>query len=76
MGLGCCWLGSIDKDSIKTILAIPENVQLLYMLAVGFPAESPESIDAASGDSLAYFLDEKNQLHVPKLAVDEIARWM
>ena len=41
MGLGTCWLGGIDKDAIARILGVPQTVEIVGMLTVGFPAESP-----------------------------------
>ena len=42
LGLGTCWLGGIDKDAIAKILRVPETMEIVGMLAVGFPAESPK----------------------------------
>ena len=75
-GLGCCWIASIDKAAMKRILGVAEDREVLYVLAVGYPAEFPTSEDTHSADQLAYYLDENNRLHVPKLALEEISSWM
>ena len=75
-GLGCCWIGSIDKAAMKQILQVPEGREVMFVVSVGYPAESPCSEDVHSVDKLAYYLDETNRLHVPKLALEEISIWM
>ena len=75
-GLGCCWIGSIDKAAMKQILQVPEGREVLFVVAVGYPAEAPCSEDVHSVDKLAYYLDDANRLHVPKLAQEEIATWV
>ncbi len=75
-GLGCCWIGSIDKAAMKQILQVPEGREVLFVVSVGYPAESPCSEDVPSADKVAYYLDDANRLHVPKLAVEAISTWM
>ena len=74
-GLGCCWIASIDKAAMKQILQVPEGREVLFVVSVGYPAETPCSEDVHSVDQLAYYLDEGNRLHVPKLALEEISVW-
>jgi nitroreductase len=38
-GLGTCCVGSFSEESIKKALGIPENLSVVLMLVVGFPAE-------------------------------------
>ncbi len=44
LGLGSCWVGAIsDREAVKRLLGIPEEMPLLVVLAVGHPAgERPE----------------------------------
>ncbi|MBR4220950.1 MAG: nitroreductase family protein [Victivallales bacterium] len=74
-GLGCCWIASIDKAAMKQILQVPEGREVMFVVSVGYPAESPCSEDVHSVDKVAYYLDDSNRLHVPKLAVEEISTW-
>jgi nitroreductase len=47
LGLGGCWLGCHPhedrKRSIRQILEIPQNIEILSLLAVGHPGESKEA---------------------------------
>ncbi|QQY78813.1 nitroreductase [Keratinibaculum paraultunense] len=40
-GLGTCWLGSYDEDKVKKVLGIPEDVRVVAITPLGYPAESP-----------------------------------
>ncbi|NOY75207.1 MAG: hypothetical protein GXP32_05375 [Kiritimatiellaeota bacterium] len=77
LGLGCCWIGSFNHDKTAEILELSEDMVPLYLLAVGWPAERyPVSEDAVEGDSVKYYLDDENRLHVPKLTVDSLTKWI
>jgi nitroreductase len=41
-GLGTCWLGRFDEKAVKEILEIPEEVRVVTMFPLGYPAETPE----------------------------------
>jgi nitroreductase len=41
MGLGTCWVGGFKADEMTKLLGIPEGVQVLSMVAIGYPAQSP-----------------------------------
>jgi nitroreductase len=77
LGLGCCWIGSFNHTKTAEILAIPDETNLLYLVAVGYPAEAyPVSEDAVEGDSIKYYLDDDDRLHVPKLTVETLSQWI
>ena len=69
-GIGCCWMGAIDRERIPEILGSPKNKYLLYLVALGYPAESP--VAAPYTDDVKYYLDEQNVLHVPKKSLDDV----
>lgn len=41
LGLGTCWVGGLDRKAIGDILTVPEDVRVIGLLTVGFPAEDP-----------------------------------
>ncbi len=43
LGLGTCWVGAFDEDSLRGALGMPEYVNVHVILAVGFPDEHPKS---------------------------------
>lgn len=40
-GLGTCWLGNFSEDKVKRALGIPENVRVVALTPIGYPAENP-----------------------------------
>jgi len=38
-GIGCCWIGAINRDKVKEMLSIPENLYILTILPFGYPEE-------------------------------------
>jgi nitroreductase len=40
-GLGACWVGAFNAESIKSILGIPEDVGINAIVPIGYPAEQP-----------------------------------
>ncbi len=42
LGLGSCWVGGLEKDAIGQVLKLPAHIELVGLLTLGFPAESPE----------------------------------
>ncbi|MER3446995.1 MAG: hypothetical protein C4291_09200 [Candidatus Dadabacteria bacterium] len=38
-GVGCCWIGAIDRDKVKEKLNIPMNLHVLTILPFGYPGE-------------------------------------
>ncbi len=56
-GLGTCWIGSFSNDSVKKALSIPDNYEVVAMLAVGHPKGTPLK-DAILGRSSRKNLNE------------------
>jgi nitroreductase len=40
-GLGTCWVGWFEREPIKQILGIPEEMEVPIMVTIGHPAEGP-----------------------------------
>jgi len=38
-GIGCCWIGAINRDRVREMLNIPENLYVLTILPFGFPEQ-------------------------------------
>ena len=71
LGLGTCWLGSIDRKRVAEIISMPANFEIHTAVALGYPKEDPMYEDAT--DSVKYYKDETGRLHVPKRTMGEIA---
>jgi nitroreductase len=65
VGIGSCWIGSVKRQELRKILTLPENYKIDSVIALGYPAEEPV-MENCSDDSIKYYLDENDRLHVPK----------
>lgn len=68
--IGSCWLGSIDMDKLRSILELPEYVNIDSVLALGYSNESPQLEEMK--DSVKYWKDDAGVLHVPKRRLKDI----
>lgn len=41
LGLGTCWIGALDRKAIANVLNVPDNLEIIGLLTVGFPDEEP-----------------------------------
>lgn len=37
-GLGTCWIGAFAEEEVRTILGVPEDVKIVALTPVGYPA--------------------------------------
>ena len=72
-GIGSCWLLSVERDSIRKILKVPEKYLIDSVIALGYPAEQPQVEDLV--DSVKYWLDDSGLLHVPKRKLEDITHY-
>jgi len=42
-GIGTCWITNFDEERVKTILGIPEEIDLLTVMPFGYPTEPKPS---------------------------------
>jgi nitroreductase len=40
LGLGTCWIGSFDTGKVRAILRIPDDIQIIELMAVGYADDS------------------------------------
>jgi len=71
-GLGGCMLGAIDRDRLRRKLSIPEQYEILLVLALGKPAEKIVLEDISAGGDIKYYRDDHDVHHVPKRKLEDI----
>lgn len=54
LGLATCWLGRVDIEETKKILELPENLEVICLLPVGYPAQSPGQRPRLSRDEIVF----------------------
>ncbi|WP_297091538.1 nitroreductase family protein [uncultured Draconibacterium sp.] len=70
-GFGGCMIGSVNKAKVSRLLGLAEKQELLWMIALGKPAEQVV-IDPVNNGNIKYWRDDKGVHHVPKRGLDEV----
>jgi len=73
-GLGSCILGAVDREKLRGMLKVPDGLDIVLVVALGYAAESPVADRVKDGD-VKYWLDENRVLHVPKRSLEEVVKW-
>lgn len=70
LSIASCWLGAIARNDIKTLLGLDENLDVLYLLALGYPNQESRMVEM-KGD-VKYFENGDGSISVPKRSLDEV----
>lgn len=70
-GLGGCMFASIKREQLRHELKIPEQYEILLVLAIGKPVENVIIDDIKEGD-IKYWRDSERKHHVPKRSLAEL----
>jgi nitroreductase len=71
-GLGGCLIGSIKKDLLRELLAIPSRYDILLVIALGRPRETVVLEEVDPGGSIKYWRDDDGVHHVPKRRLEDL----
>ncbi len=71
-GLGGCMMASIKRDKLREVLNIPEQYDILLVLALGKPKEKVVIDEVGPEGDIKYWRDGESTHHVPKRTLDEI----
>jgi nitroreductase len=69
-GVGTCAVLSFRESALKQVLNIPEKYEAAFMLALGFPDESP--VLEVATDSTKPWIDSNGTRHIPKRELKNI----
>lgn len=70
-GYGGCIIASIKKNVLSASLNLPENLEILHVIALGKPAEEVVIEEMVDND-IKYWRDENGVHHVPKRKLEDI----
>ena len=70
--LGCCIFLSFDPRKIREVLGIPENLEPLLVLALGFQKEVRRVETVGADGSVKYWRDAQGVHHVPKRPLEDL----
>jgi nitroreductase len=68
--IGSCIICNINRDMLREILSIPDDIIIDSIIALGYKAEQPVVEDFK--DNVKYWRDENGILHVPKRKLEGI----
>lgn len=71
-GLGGCIIGSISRDSLRRDLNIPDQYEILLVVAIGKPKEIVVIEPLGPNGDIKYWRDENGVHHVPKRSLEEL----
>ena len=54
--MGTCWIGGqFDEETVKEELGVPEDVRVVALLPLGYPAEAPDAKDRKPMDEIVSY---------------------
>ena len=71
-GYGGCMIGSIQRTELGKVLNIPDQFEILLVIALGEPGETVEIESLGNEGDIKYWRDDEGTHHVPKRSLDEI----
>lgn len=72
-GVGSCWIASADLAKIQELLKVPKDYRVDSVLALGYANEEP--VIEEMKESVKYWKDAEERLHVPKRVLDDIIHY-
>ena len=72
LGLGGCIIKSFNAQTIREVFAMPDNIVPLYVLALGFPAETSLIVSQRDRADIFYYRDGEDRQCVPKRPLSDI----
>ena len=70
-GLGGCIIGSIKKEQLHTELNLPSHLEIVLIIALGYPKEKV-IVEKLVSDDIKYWRDDDGVHHVPKRKLDDL----
>ena len=64
-GLGSCILGAVDKEKLKKVLNLPDELDVVLVVSLGYSSEK-SIVEKVRDNDIKYWLDKNKVLHVPK----------
>jgi hypothetical protein len=68
-------MGAIQRNKLREALDIPEQYEIVLVLALGVPAETVVLDPVGPDGDIKYWRDEESIHHVPKRSLDDLILW-
>ncbi len=71
-GIAGCIMGSIDQEGLRQSMELPKHLEVILVLALGYPGETVVLEDNTKPDKRPYWRDSQSVHHVPKRSLEEV----
>jgi len=71
-GFGGCIIAAVKKDELRKNLNVPANLQILFVIALGKPAEKVVIEEMQDKENIKYYRTDDEIHHVPKRPISEL----
>lgn len=71
-GLGGCMIASVKREELCQALKLPQNLEILLVLALGKPVEEVILENVGENGDIKYYRDIDERHHVPKRKLEEL----
>lgn len=71
-GVYGCRIGAFSPDKVSQLLHLPEHLQPLLVMALGYPAETVVLEEVSADGNIRYWHDEQGHHHVPKRSLEDV----
>jgi len=71
-GFGGCVIAALNKNKLQQILKLPQNLEIVFTIAIGKPKETIILDELEAGNSSNYWRDTNEIHHVPKRKLKDI----
>ena len=55
LGLATCWIGSFYPDKVKDLVGIPDDIDIVELLAIGYPLDTQKRTNREPVEKIACF---------------------
>ncbi len=55
LGLGTCWVGAFEQRLVRDVLDIPDSVEVVQLMALGYPTDWPDQRDRRETDEIVCY---------------------
>jgi nitroreductase len=70
--LGGCMIASVKKDNLSAVLKLQDYLEIVLVLAIGYPIEKVVVDDIDLSGDIKYWRDNEQVHHVPKRKLDDL----
>ena len=55
LGLATCWIGAFQAEQVRAVLGIPEDIEIVELMSVGYPADTARATKREAMERIVCF---------------------